>query len=256
MNKIRLSACKALLTGLSALLTMLLSGSLFAASSADLVAAALAHSDRPAEDAADDARRMPLEVLSFAGIEAGMDILEMEAGGGYYTEILSRTVGSNGSVIMQNPPSFDSLVGDVPERRVARLGNARLSKTSFSNLDAEDNSMDMVTWILGPHELWYRPGGESLGDVRGSFAEIARVLKPGGVFLAVDHHAAPDSTTEVGHRLHRIREDIITDLAQEAGLTVARSSNLHLNEDDPLTNGVFDPSIQGRTSKFVVLYRK
>lgn len=238
------------------LLLSMLAGSALAASSAELVAAALAHSERPAEDAADDARRMPLEVLAFAGLEEGMAIFEMEAGAGYYTEILSRAVGPEGSVIMQNPPSFDSFLNDGPERRVARLDNVRLSKTNFDNLDAEDGSMDMVTWILGPHELWYRAGGLSLGDVRGTFAEIARILKPGGVFLAIDHHAASDSTTEVGHRLHRIREDIVTDLAQQAGLTVARSSNMHINEQDPLRNGVFDPAIQGRTSKFVVLYRK
>ena len=46
--------------------------SVSAQSSADLVAAALSHQDRPAEEAADDGRRMPLEVLSFAGIEAGI----------------------------------------------------------------------------------------------------------------------------------------------------------------------------------------
>ena len=50
-------------------------------SSADLVANALIHGDRPAEEAADDARRMPLEVLAFAGIREGMAVLELEAGG-------------------------------------------------------------------------------------------------------------------------------------------------------------------------------
>lgn len=227
-----------------------------AASSAELVANALIHGERPAADAADDARRMPLEVLAFAGIDQGMHIFEMEAGGGYYTEILSRAVGPAGSVVMQNPPSFDSFVGDQPEQRVARLANVRLSKTNFDALDAPDNSRDMVTWILGPHELWYMPDGQSLGNPAASFAEIVRILKPGGVFLAIDHHAAADSGPEVGGTLHRIREDLITEYAQAAGLSVLRTSNLHINDDDPLTNGVFDPSIQGQTSKFVVLYRK
>lgn len=82
------------------------------------------------------------------------------------------------------------------------------------------------------------------------------MLKPGGRLLAVDHQAAADSGPEVGGSLHRIRDDLITDYAEAAGLRVIRSSAMHMNEEDPLDNGVFDPSIQGRTSKFVVLYEK
>lgn len=230
-----------------------------AQTSAAIVHAALNHADRPEADLADDAQRMPLEVLAFTGIEAGMAVFEMEAGGGWYTEILSRAVGPQGSVVMQNPPSFDGFLGDAPQQRLAgnRLANVRLSKTNFDSLDAADGSMDLVTWILGPHELWFQPGGNvSLGDPEESFAEIVRILKPGGLFLAIDHDAAADSGTDVGGSLHRIRGDIITDLAEDAGLTVLRSSNLHLNENDPLTIGVFDPSIQGRTSKFVILFQK
>ena len=230
-----------------------------AETSADLVARALSHSDRPSEDAADDARRMPLEVLAFAGIEAGMTILELEAGTGYYTEILSRTLGANGTVIMQNPPAFDGFFGEAVETRLAnnRLSNVRLSKTNFDELDVADNSVDMVTWILGPHELGFEPAENvSLGDPAESFAEIARVLKPGGVFLAVDHIAPANSEIEVGGTLHRIREGIVTDLAEAAGLEVVRTSNIHKNENDPLDSSVFDPSIQGKTSKFVVLFRK
>lgn len=238
------------------LLSLFTASTALADSSAELVANALIHGDRPAEDAADDGRRMPLEVLSFAGIEAGMDVFEMEAGTGYYTEILSRAVGPAGSVVMQNPPSFDSFYGDAPAQRAARLNNVRVSKTNFDQLDAADNSIDMVTWILGPHELWYMQDGQSLGVPAQSFAEIARILKPGGVFLAIDHHAPADSTVDVGGTLHRIREDIIQEFAEAAGLTVLRKSNLHLNENDPLNIDVFNAAVQGKTSKFVVLYRK
>jgi len=243
-------------------LSMLLSlgvASSAAGSSADLVAAALNHGDRASADAADDGRRMPLEVLAFAGVEAGMTILEMEAGAGYYTEILSRTVGASGTVIMQNPAPFDGFFGEAVTERLAgnRLSNVRLSKTNFDALDAPDNSVDMVTWILGPHELGFEPAENvTLGDPAKAFQEIARVLKPGGTFLAVDHIAPAMSGLDVGGTLHRIREEIVTEFAEAAGLTVSRSSNLHKNEADPLDNGVFDPSIQGKTSKFIVLYRK
>jgi len=237
-------------------LSLAVPGLLQADTSAELVHNALIHGDRPEEDAADDDRRMPLEVLAFAGIESGMHIFEMEAGGGYYTDILSRVVGPAGSVVMQNPVPFDSFVGDAPEQRVARLDNVRLSKTNFDELDAADNSMDMVTWILGPHELWFEPEGNSLGNPAASFAEVARILKPGGVFLAIDHNALPNAGAEVGGTLHRVPEGVVRRLANAAGLTELRSSNLHVNDDDPLNIGVFDASIQGNTDKFIILFRK
>ena len=227
-------------------------------SSAEIVHASLNSGDRPSEDAADDARRMPLEVLAFAGIEEGMTILEMEAGGGYYTEILSRAVGTSGSVIMQNPPALNGFFEEAVQARLAnnRLSNVTLSSVNFDALDAASNSVDMVTWILGPHELGFEPGGQNLGDPEGSFSQIARVLKPGGVFLVMDHDASEDSGIDVGGSLHRISEGLVSGLAEGAGLTLARSSELHSNEDDPRDVGVFDPSIQGKTDKFVLLYRK
>lgn len=230
--------------------------SVSAQSSADLVAAALSHQDRPAEEAADDARRMPLEVLSFAGIEAGMSVLELEAGGGWYTEVLSRTVGSTGAVVMQNPPAFESFTGDADNNRAASLSNVTLSTTNFDMLEPSDGSMDLVTWILGPHELWFMPGGNSLGDADQTFSEVARVLKPGGRFLAVDHRATDDEGPEVGGTLHRIGEGIIIKQAEAAGLRLIRSSNLHINPEDTMTNRSTDPSIRGRTSKFVLLFEK
>ena len=95
-----------------------------------------------------------------------------------------------------------------------------------------------------------------MGDPEKSLSELARGLNPGATVLAVDHIAPANSGLDVGGTLHRVREEIVTELAAAAGLVVLRSSNLHKNENDPLDNSVFDPSIQGKTSKFVVLYRK
>jgi predicted methyltransferase len=96
----------------------------------------------------------------------------------------------------------------------------------------------------------------SLGNPEATFREIARALKPGGRLLAIDHEAAADAGPEVGGTLHRIHGGLITDYAEAAGLSVVRTSSIHRNPEDQLTNGVFDPSIQGRTDKFVILFEK
>ena len=222
------------------------------------VAAALQHPDRPAADAEADARRMPVEVLDFAGLETGMQVLELEAGGGYYTEILSRAVGANGSVILQHAPGLMGFVGDGIDVRTAnnRLANVTVSITNFDALDVADNSIDMVTWIQGPHELGFAPEGNSMGDPAKSFAEIARVLKPGGVLVASDHIAPEGTGIEAGGTLHRVAESVITELARGAGLSVARTSDLLKNADDPLDVGVFAPAVRGNTSQFLVVYTK
>ena len=68
----------------------------------------------------------------------------------------------------------------------------------FQRILSKEVNIDMVTWIQGPHELGFAPEGNSLGDIAGSFREIARVLRPGGVFLASDHIAPDGSGWDAG----------------------------------------------------------
>ena len=62
------------------------------------IATALADPLRPEADAARDALRKPGEIISFAGVEPGMTVIEYAPGGGYYTRLLSRVVGPEGKV--------------------------------------------------------------------------------------------------------------------------------------------------------------
>ena len=226
---------------------------------ADKMAALLVHADRPVGDSEDDAARKPGAVLAFSGIEAGMNVYEIEAGGGYYTELLSRAVGSEGSVMMQNPAGFDRFLGDSVEKRLAddRLANVTLRKSNFDDLGAEDGAMDMVTWILGPHELWLISSeGEGLGDPVASFAQIAAMLKPGGTFVVVDHAADAGSPATTGGDTHRIDPQIIKDMAATAGLEFVGSSDLLASADDDHTLMVFDPKIRRKTDRFILKFRK
>ena len=227
------------------------------------VTASMTHVDRPAKDKEDDALRKAAEVLKFSGVASGMTVMELEAGGGYYTEIMSRIVGDSGRIIMQNPQSFDSFFKpDTFTNRLGadgkRLGNVTHSRTLFDALDAADNSVDLVTWYLGPHELWLKnkEGELKLGDVDKTYAEIYRVLKPGGSFIALDHKAAPGEPVTTGGTTHRIDPAHITAFAEKAGFKLVDTSDVLANAEDDYSLLVFDPKVRRKTDRFLHKYTK
>lgn len=222
--------------------------------------ALLTHPDRPAADLKEDAARHPDRVLEFAELAYGMTIVELEAGGGYYTELLSHGVGPDGRVFMQNPLAFDAFFGQaIVERLEGRLGNVQAMRTNFDQITAADNSADLVTWFLGPHELWFRPEGapeEAFGNPDMAFAEIVRVLKPGGLFVAIDHKAAPGAPPESGGDTHRIDPAIVLDHAKRAGLELVDTSDLFANPEDDYALSAFDEKVRRKTDRFVFKFRK
>lgn len=223
------------------------------------IEAALTSDQRLKGDAVDDASRRPADVLAFVDADSGDTIFEIEAGGGYYTELFSKLVGPDGVVLMQNPEPFDSFAGEKITERLDgnRLSNVRRLKSNFDMLEAQDQSVDIVTWFLGPHELYYRPPGvTTLGDVEESYAEIFRILKPGGYFVVLDHAAPEGAPTSSGNDLHRIDPAIVKELATLAGFELVEESDILANPDDQYELGVFDPSVRRKTDRFLFKFQK
>lgn len=217
--------------------------------------------DRPEQDYEMYPVRKSAEVLSFTGVMPGMRVVEMEAGGGFYTELFSRVVGPEGKVYMQNPVSFKNFLGDSVAKRVdGRLLNVQIVESAFDNLsDVPDNDADIVTWFLGPHELWYTPEGEpegALGDPDMSFDEIARVLKPGGHLVVLDHSAPAGSPPTTGGETHRIDKAVIIALAEQHGLILVEESDILANPDDDRTIQVFNPAVRRKTDRFLLKFSK
>ncbi|MEZ5939004.1 MAG: hypothetical protein R3C52_12440 [Hyphomonadaceae bacterium] len=221
-------------------------------------AAILADPARSDEDRKDDEARKPAQVLAFAGIRPGDTVLEMEAGRGWYSEILSAALGPEGKLIVQYPPEF--AYGDAPfaaRGEAGRLPNAVITKTHFDKLEAPDASVDTVLWILGPHELYYTPKDSTgLGGVEATYAEIARVLKPGGQFIAMDHAAEAGAPTTTGGTIHRIDPAVVKTLAAQAGLTFSGASDVLANPDDDRTKMVFAPDVRRHTDQFLFRFVK
>ncbi|MFN4225422.1 MAG: methyltransferase domain-containing protein [Hyphomonas sp.] len=214
---------------------------------------------RPDADIVADPLRKPAAVLALFSPQPGDVILELEAGSGYYTELLSRAVGPAGTVYMQNPAGFDNFLGDsVAKRLDGRLTNVTYLKNDFDAIGLADASVDTVTWFQGPHELWFRTerNPDGFGDPDGAFAEIARVLKPGGRFVALDHVAPAGSPPATGGDTHRIDPAIIRRMAEAAGLVLETESALLRNPADDGLKNVFDPEIRGRTDQAILIFLK
>src|ERR1700738_2859497 len=62
------------------------------------ITAAVAEPTRPERDRQRDAYRKPAAVIGFAGIKPGDKVGELMPGGGYFTRIFCRVVGSSGHV--------------------------------------------------------------------------------------------------------------------------------------------------------------
>lgn len=214
------------------------------------------------KDSQEDGLRKAAQVLAFTNLQAGNTVVELEAGSGYYTALFSKMVGDTGKIIMQNPAEFDAFIKpEIMAVRLAPLANVTLSKTKFDHIDAPDNSVDVVTWFLGPHEFFYELKDKDgnladFGDAQAGYAEIFRVLKPGGRFIALDHVANTGVSETDGGVIHRIDPQWVTKRALHAGLTLTRSSDLFVNEADDHTGNVFAPNIRRKTDRFLHQYTK
>jgi predicted methyltransferase len=85
---------------------------------------------------------------------------------------------------------------------------------------------------------------------------VFAALKPGGVFVVVDHAAESGSGLRDTETLHRIDPDIVKQQVEAAGFRFAGESDVLRNPADDHTLKVFDKSIRGHTDQFVYKFVK
>ena len=223
-------------------------------------AAAVSNPGRTEADRERDAFRKPGEVLEFFGIEPGMDVLDMYSGGGYYTEIVSHIVGSDGSVHAHSNSAYaDFLVEETGARYGgSRLPNVEMLMAENNELELTADAYDAVLMVLTYHDIYFVAPEQDWPKIDGPalMAVLYKGLRPGGILGVIDHYAAAGSPAETGQTLHRIDPEIVISEIEAAGFRLEGQSDILRNPEDDHSQPMDAAGIRGRTDRFVLRFVK
>ena len=220
------------------------------------IATALADARRPAEDVARDADRRAAETLAFARIEPGDLVADVFPGGGYWTRLFAVAVGEDGRVYPTIRP--DGVAGqfETPVLAVAeQYPNAIMARTPYDAL-AFPEPLDVIFTAQNYHDMAITE--YALGDRAAMNASAFAALKPGGLYVVIDHAAVDGSAveTDAATTLHRIDQASVRREIEAAGFVFDGEADFLRNPRDTRTLNVFDPAIRGRTDQFIMRFRK
>jgi predicted methyltransferase len=249
-----------LVAGLSACGTAPDSDAQTAAQSAESIAAAIANPDRSDADRERDARDKPEETLALLNLQPGEAVVDLFAGGGYYSELLAGVVGEQGTVILQNNYGYAKWVEDYLQERYIdnEVPPITVLRSEVEDLQLGPASVDAAVMIMSYHDLYYFnvERGFPHADVPAFFAQLSAALKPGGKLLVIDH-AAPDGTgNTLTQEIHRIDEAFARQDIESNGFRLIATSDVLRHPEDERTLNVFAKDIRGKTDRFVLLFEK
>lgn len=232
------------------------------------VLAAMNQPGRLPADTERDSRSRPEAVIPLLNLEQGDTVVDIFAGGGYYSELLARVVGSEGEAILHNSMGFEAWgINGLNDRFVEGRAPANINRHTRNgvNLMLTDETVDAALIVMAIHDLYVIPkryNGEEYvrsGNPANSsyfLDQVFAALKPGGRFVVVDHQGNPESDIETITDLHRLDETFIRAEIESHGFAYVGSSNALRNPDDDRDRIVFDEDLQGRTDRFVLAFEK
>jgi predicted methyltransferase len=223
------------------------------------LAAAVADSSRPDSDTARDAERKPEQSLAFSGVRPGDRVADYVADSGYFTRLFSSVVGPKGHVYAVEPTAFfryKSFPPAIAELQGYAVAHPNVTVSTAAALEGLSfpEKIDLFWISRNYHDLHDKFMGPV--DVAAFNKAVYRALKPGGVYVVLDHSAAPGAAADVTETLHRIEASTVRREVEAAGFKFDSESSILANPADPRTAKVFEPTIRGHTDQFILKFRK
>jgi predicted methyltransferase len=219
-------------------------------------AAVVADARRSADNRKQDEGRQPAAMLDFAQVKRGQVIADFMAGGGYYTEMLARAVGPQGSVLPMNPPGFHD------PKKWEPLLKARSNVTPLirpvHEMRLAPRSVDMIFTHLVFHDLWWESEQYKFArvDTDAMLANWFAAVRPGGSVVIIDHNGPAGDIRATVDKLHRMSPADARAAMERAGFVLDGESDALRSTADDLAISVFDPKVRGKTDRFVMRFRK
>jgi predicted methyltransferase len=226
--------------------------SLMLAISVGAATTASSQSPESAPPPLDPAWKVP-EVIAFIGLKQGDKVADIV--GGRLTASLAKAVGPSGKVyavetaevVKGHPQIMDRMKALATQSPNVVVSDDPVATPLPSGLDAvfiRQNYHDLYDKFMGP------------ADVPAFNKAVFAALKPGGVYVVLDHVAAAGSgigATETLHRIDpaRVKADVLA-----AGFKLDAESSILANTSDDHTKNVFDPSVRGHTDQFLYRFKK
>lgn len=225
------------------------------------IAPAVAMTDRPADMIKLDASRKPVEVLKFLGLKRGDSVLDVMGGQGYYSEIIGNAIGSKGRVLVLEPPAYmeDAKVTAGWEALIKRVPNVSLLVSAPGEATLAPASFDFVLMHLTYHDTYWESEKYKFKrmDPAAFLKTVFAATKPGGIVGVVDHAGPTGGDTRATvEKIHRIDPAVVKADFIAAGFVFEGSSPLLANPADDHSVLVFDPTVRGKTDRFIYKFRR
>jgi len=178
--------------------------------------------DRTPQFTTRDVYRHPYETLTFFNIQPDMTVVELNPGGGWYTEILANYIHYPGTLIAAQGGYY---MDGFKKKMDSDPMFGRVEIVSLSSNLAEPNSVDAILTFRNLHN-WLGPQMDSI------FKSSMVALKPGGIFGVVEHRANPGTSLKAMKSSGYVTEAHAIEVALNNGFELVAKSEINANPKD------------------------
>ena len=210
----------------------------------------------PPADALTDPTMKAPEVIAFMKLKPGDKVADIVAG--RFVRALSQTVGPTGKVYAVEPAE---MIKAHPQ--VLTIMQGLMAMPAYSNIVLSTDPINALALPHGLDAVFIRQDYHDLYDKFMGPADVPlfnrhvfAALRPGGVYVVLDHAAAAGSGLRDTDTLHRIDVAAVKAEVTGAGFVFDGESPILANPADDHTKFVFDPAVHGKTDQFLLRFRK